>query len=67
MRGMGRRRSSELAYRGKKTLTRARNNTTSFVSSYCGEKKKKNCAFFETIRGLVLQPRDKSNVKGIRR
>ena len=46
MRGMGRRRPSELASRGKKTLTRARNNTASFVLSYCGEKKKKLRFFF---------------------
>ena len=46
MRGMRKRTSSELAARGKKTLTCARNNTTSCVLSYCGEKKKKIALFF---------------------
>ena len=56
MRGMGRRRPSELASRGKKTLTRARNNTASFVLSYCGEKKKSCAFFFKRFAGLSCDP-----------
>ena len=65
MRGMRRRRSSELASRGKKTLTFARNNTATYVLSFRGEKKTKIVCLFEAIRWLVLRPWDKSNAKGI--
>ena len=63
MRGMRRRRSSELAYRGKKTLTRARNNTTSFVLSYCGEKKKKIALFLKRFAGLSCNPGTRVTLK----
>ena len=56
MRGMRRRRSSELASQGKKTLTCARNNTATYVLSFRGEKKKKLCVFLKRFAGLFCDP-----------
>ena len=56
VRGMRRRRSSELASRGKKTLTFARNNTATYVLSFRGEKKKKLCVFLKRFAGLFCDP-----------
>ena len=63
MRKMGRRRSSELACRGKKPLTRASNNTATYVLSYCGEKKKKLCVFLKRFAGLSCNPGTRVTLK----
>ena len=60
---MGRRRPSELASRGKKTVTRARNNTATYFLSYCGEKKKKMCVFLKRFAGLFCDPETRVTLK----